>query len=409
MSSYKRPFSQTQLREKNLSAILYALKAHEPAARAQLAELTALNKSTVSSLIDELQTGGMIQEVGTAESGGGRPRRLLELNRSNGVVVGVEFGTRFVSAVLTNLGGKIVARTRAEIDPENIEQAMQTAVSQIKSLLSAYTSSAVLGIGVALAGIIDQENGRLIYSPNTKWRQVPVRQLLTDAFALPVYIENNANAAALGEYFFGAAQLVENFIFVSIGQGIGSGLFLNGQLIRGVSGLSGEIGQSHVLHGEQWLATKDEQGRQRWDVFANKDALIRLVKQATQSESETAVNSPLSQQDEISLQAIAAAAKASDPLALNCLKHVGERIGLGLANLTHLLDPALILIGGELVVVAPYLMPHINRVVQASDSIERPFPTEINISTFGTDAIVVGASTLVIKQIMDYPKQFIRL
>lgn len=402
-ASFKRPFSQSQLRENNLSAILNCLKAKASLSRAQLADLTELNKSTVSSLTDELLSSGLIQEVGLASSDGGRPGTLLEINSACGYAVGVEFGTHFVATVLLDLAGQVTARTEAPIDPTRIEQAMKTAVGQVETMLAAAGTplTNVFGLGVALPGIIDRENGRLVYSPNTQWRQVPVRQIFKDAFHRPVIIENNANAAALGEHLFGAAQMVDNFIFVSIGKGIGAGLFLNGQLIRGVSGLSGEIGQSHVLHGATWLTNQDYPTRRRWDAFANKEALLGCVRAAFEQKGLDGLSG-----DDITISTLDLAAQKRDPAVLACMRLIGERIGLGIANLTHLLDPALILIGGELSVVMPHLLPHIDRVVQMSDLIERPFPTKIATSTFGKDAILFGAGTLIIQDVLHHPKPF---
>jgi len=110
MNRYQRPLSQTQLREQNLSTILYCLKAEAPVSRAQLAKLTELNKSTVSSLTEELLSIGIIREVGQADSDGGRPATLLEIDADGGLIIGVDIGVHVVSAVLTNLSAQIVAR-----------------------------------------------------------------------------------------------------------------------------------------------------------------------------------------------------------------------------------------------------------------------------------------------------------
>lgn len=406
MSRYKRPISQTDLREKNLSTILYCLREEAPTSRANLASLTQLNKSTVSSLTEELLAAGVIEDVGLAESDGGRPGKLLALNAPQNLSIGVEFAANLVSVVVTNLVGEIQARCEAVVDHSEQEQMLQTAVTLINKMLSTVVAQngRVLGIGVALPGVVDGINGRLVYSPNLQWRQVAIRQYFESHFDYPINIENNANAAALGEHFFGAAQQIDDFIFVSVGKGIGAGLFLNGDLFHGVRGMAGEIGQAHVVQGQAWLMEQD--GR-RWDSFANKPALLTLVQDGLDGRQQTVLREWIGDERPLTLQLINRAAVAEDVFALNCLKEVGERIGLGIANLIHFIDPALILLGGEMAAVGTHLLPHIASITQQSDLIEREYPVKVALSQFREDAILIGASTLMIQMALNEPRTYL--
>lgn len=410
MNRYQRPLSQTQLREQNLSTILYCLKAEAPVSRAQLAKLTELNKSTVSSLTEELLSIGIIREVGQADSDGGRPATLLEIDADGGLIIGVDIGVHVVSAVLTNLSARIVARFEQPTQTTDQDEVLATTTHLIDRCLNhpLAQDGRVLGIGVGVSGIIDPDAGEIIYTPNLKWRHVSLRHRLAAQFGLPIYVENNANAAALGEYFFGAAQQIDNFIFVSIGKGLGAGLILNGQLFRGVSGLAGEIGQSHVVQGGKWLANVDAEKQVRWHSFANKEALLGLVDGELEHGRASILRQWRDQNNGVvTLKMLKQAAEAGDEVALFALKKVGELLGLGIANLVHFIDPSLVLIGGEFATIGAPLTPHIARIVKASDLIERHEPIQIEVSTFGEDAILIGAVTLVVQAIMNHPKQLL--
>ena len=406
MTRYKRPISQTDLREKNLSTLLYCLRAEAPTSRANLAHLTQLNKSTVSSLTEELLEAGVIEDVGLAVSGGGRPGKLLEINADGGYAIGLEFATHTVSAVLTNLKGRILSAFSAEIDQTDHIASLKTAVNLIKKILATPNaqSGRIIGMGIAITGVVDSQNGRLRYSPNLQWRNVDIRAYFESEFNLPIVVENNANAAAMGEYFFGAAQWIENFIFISVGKGIGAGIFLNGDLYRGASSLAGEVGQSHVVQGRRWLKNMD---RKRWDSFANKESLLkRILKQIEQGHSSI-VEDWIGEERPLTLKMVNEAAELHDKVVCNCMRDIGERLGLGIANIVHFIDPSLILLGGELATVAEHLLPHIARIVHNSDLIERLEPVRIEVSEFREDAILIGAATLVIQMAMNHPKTYL--
>ncbi|MEM7330500.1 MAG: ROK family protein [Chloroflexota bacterium] len=408
MTRYKRPISQTDLREKNLSTLLYCLRAEAPISRANLANLTQLNKSTVSSLTEELLEAGVIEDVGLAVSGGGRPGKLLEINGNGGYAIGVEFSAHAVFVVLTDLKGQILMAIDSEIEQADQDGSLKTAVSLINQVLVTpkAQSGRIIGIGIAIAGVVDSQNGRLLYSPNLQWRHIDILKYFEDQFNFPIIVENNANAAALGEYFFGAAQLIDNFIFISVGKGIGAGIFLNGDLYRGASSLAGEVGQSHVVQGRRWLKNMD---RQRWDSFANKDALLNRILTHIEQGKSSIVSDWIDEKRPLTLKMVHKAAEAGDDVVCRCVKDIGERIGLGIANMVHFIDPSLILLGGELATVGNHLLPHIERIVHNSDLIERLKPVQIEVSKFREDAILIGASTLVIQMAINQPKTYLLL
>jgi glucokinase-like ROK family protein len=395
-----RPQTPTHahLREHNLIQVLQRLKTTSPLSRAQLAELTRLNKSTISSLIDELMSLGLIYETGLLASNGGRPGRLLELNPQAGAVVSCEFGVDFIMSIVTNFWGQIVWRQRVETEPHQGQtQILSELLENInRAIITAHQyNPRLLGIGLSSTGMVDIDQGMMIFSPNLRWRNVPLKQIVAEATQLPIFVENDANAAALGEHFFGSAQNVNDFLFILADVGIGGGLFLNGDLYRGTSGLAGEIGHLNFnLSSRPCRCGK----RGCWEMEANKASLINRVQTLIEIGHSSRLTSSAT------FSQIVQAAKEGDAVALEALSETGSLLGLGIANLVDIFNPELVVFGGTMSEAGEFLLPAIRQTLQtaALDTTRRQ--AVVALSAFGTDAIVIGAATLVIQAILANPK-----
>jgi len=237
-----RTGDQALVREINLSIILNCLRETSPLSRAQLAEITGLNKTTVSSLVRELIARHFVREIGFDSSGGGRPAVLLELNPDAGCIIGLEIGVDFILAILTDFKAQVLWRHREDTDQtEGQEAILARALDIVRQALTVSQSihSPVLGIGLGVPGLVDVSSGTLLFAPNLKWRDVPLHEVFSQEFDVPVFVDNDANVAALGERYFGAAQRSKDFVYLSIGVGLGGGIVLDGQLYRGIGGYAG--------------------------------------------------------------------------------------------------------------------------------------------------------------------------
>ena len=200
-----------------------------------MAEITGLNKTTVSSLVRELIARKFVREIGFDSSGGGRPAVLLELNPDAGYIIGMEIGVDFILAILTDFKAQVLWRHREETDQTQGQEAiLAKALDIVRQALTVgqSTHSPVLGIGVGIPGLVDVSSGTLLFAPNLKWHDVPLREVFSQKFDLPVFVDNDANVAALGERYFGAAQGSRDFVYLSAGVGLGGGIVLDGQLSR---------------------------------------------------------------------------------------------------------------------------------------------------------------------------------
>lgn len=405
-----RPGDQTLVREINLSSVLSYLQTEAPLSRSQLAILTSLNKSTISSLVEELIERGLVHEAGLDVSGTGRPATCLELNPGAGAIVGVELGVDFISVILTDFLGNIEWRRRQEVDPTTqqeiivaaaldlVDQAMDTNHSPQKRLL---------GVGLALPGLVDIQRGILTFSPNLQWRDVPLGKIFSDHTGAPVYVDNDANASAVGEHLFGVAQKSENFLFVIAGVGVGAGLFLNGDLYRGAGGFAGEIGHTILANGQARHCRCGNRGC--WENFANQYALIERVRARLDVGRRSLIPQLMREQNGLlTVSVINQAADAGDLEALDALNETGALIGLELANLVNIFNPQMVVIGGSISIGGEHMLSAIQSAVAEHTFPESRRDLEIAISAFGTDASVMGAVALVVKSILSNPTRVAR-
>jgi predicted NBD/HSP70 family sugar kinase len=233
------------VRTHNAAVVLHHLRLHAPLSRADLAKRIGLNRSTVSSIVTQLIHAGLIQETDRQTDKIGRPGLSLAINPEGGCAVGVEIDAVGVRVMLTDFTAKRVWQRLVQLDEgEAQESYLQCAEEMIrKALVEAQLKALrVLGIGVALPGLVDINCGELRYAPALHWHDVPFRTRWSKRFGLPILLENNANAAALGEYYFGIAQNVPNFLYVGAGATMGGGIVINGELFRGRGGFAGEMG-----------------------------------------------------------------------------------------------------------------------------------------------------------------------
>jgi hypothetical protein len=208
MARQFRTGNHALVRELNRSIILNQLRLG-PLSRAELAVRSGLNKTTVSSLVDELITDQFVREVGFAASAGGRPAVPLELNSAAGCIIGVEIGVGYVNVALTDFCADILWKRQISIgDSDGQRQIIKRAITLVRQALQRgeRTGTRLLGIGIAIPGLVDIASGTVIYAPNLDWREVPLGKIFGRKFDAPVLVDNDANAAALAEHYMGVAQ-----------------------------------------------------------------------------------------------------------------------------------------------------------------------------------------------------------
>lgn len=404
MNSRRITGDQTLVRKMNTSILLDCLRTGTALSRANLAERTGLNRSTVSSIINDLIQQNLVRETEYQSASVGRPGMSLELNPRGGCAVGVEIGVNFISTILTDFVADVLWRCNVPSAPEEGQEVIiKRAEALVAEALARGKDAKLppLGIGLGLPGLVDVQEGNLVIAPNLGWRDVPLQRMWCDRFGLPVFVENEANAAALGEIFFGVARNATNLIYLSAGVGLGAGIILNNKLFRGSGGYAGEIGHTTIApNGELCGCGK----RGCWETVAGPRAIVRHAKSAL-AEGSRGILYDLAKGnlDWVTVDLVVQAARLGDPVALESLEQVGVQLGIGIANLINIFNPDMVVLGGALSLASDFLMPVVKATVLEHALLQPQDIVQLTTSAHGADTCVMGTVALVLDDILREP------
>jgi predicted NBD/HSP70 family sugar kinase len=392
---------QEKVRKINKSIVLNMLRLHAPISRAQVANLTGLNRGTVSNIVNVLIEEGLVYEDEQRGSGIGRPAISLGLRPDGGAVIGVEIGVDFIAVLLTNFVAESIWDARIPIDPSDsqtniISQAEQLVDEALR--LASERRLRPLGIGVGLAGLVNVRQGNLIVAPNLHWRNVPLRLMWNQRFHLPIYIENEANLSALGEYYFGIARNVDNFIYLSAGIGLGGGIMIGGKLFRGERGYAGEIG--HI----QRDPTGEQCGCGRigcWETQVGPRAVLHRVRKQLQTHADQVLMDACSGDvDNLTFELVVKYALEGNQLCRQAIEEVAVNLGMGIVDMVHVFNPELVLIGGAFIQAKDILQPIIEKTIFSNVLQACGDGLRVAFSERGANDCVLGAVAIVLDDIL---------
>lgn len=384
----------------NKSIILNIIRLHGPISRAEIAKLTQLTPPTVTNIASELLEENWIVESERGESSGGRKPILLRLNSEAFHVVGVYAGAKKVRIVAATVDGMVKVEREAFVPQtpteESYLQMLKEMIQQVMQTTGAAPAT-FLGIGVGMHGLVDPIQGVSIFAPNIPLRNVPIKEVLEKEFAIPVEVDNDVRALALGESWFGQGQGVRHFVCLNVGTGIGAGIILDGRLYQGAAFTAGEIGHTTIdLHGPKCgcgnygcleaLASGPAM-EARAQVAIAEGELSLLCK----SEDDAPSN--------ITGEMIFHAAIEGDPLAVNILKQTGTYLGVGIANLINTFNPSCIILSGGVFRANDFVLEPLRQTVQER-ALQTPTQSlQIVTSKLGQNAMAIGAFTLLLAKI----------
>jgi predicted NBD/HSP70 family sugar kinase len=369
------------IRDINRQIVLNYVRELGPISRAEIARETALQRSTVSLIVDELSADGLIEEV-SGESTGGRPPSLLSLRTVDAVAIGVDLGTVKTIIASSDLAGRVLEQEEFSTD-RDVNSTLKNIVACAQRLIGK-NSGTIEGIGISLPGVVDPETGNL-YVPHFSWRNEPIAETLTRATSLPVTLDNDANAAALAELWFGRPEIreVRDFILVLVEEGVGTGIVLDGQVYRGECGTAGEFG--HMTIGTGAPVACAVGSTECWEAFASERAALARYKRLMRSNGRGEVN----------FAKLVDLALKGEGTARAALKETARYLGVGIANLIQGLAPEAVIVGGPIARAWPVIAQDLKASVDTS--ICRGFPsTPIMSSTLGAQPTLMGALSLVL-------------
>lgn len=390
------------LRQQNLTGIAHHLYENAPISRVELARLTKLNKTTVSSLIEELIQKEFVKEIGIEKQiGAGRNAVLLGINPQYGFIVSVEIGADYFYVVCADFSAKIVWRHRETFDNSDRKKALNLIFLRIREAVSfAEQQGSLLGIAVCVHGLVDKEKGVLLFSPNSGWRDVPLFEMFSNEFQTEILIDNEANLAALGEQFFGAAEGNGDVLYISIGKGLGGGIVLGGKMYGGARGIAGEFG--HLTLFPDGIPCRCG-NRGCWETEVGISALHRNIKNEIEQNSQTKITAKFSEIEKITVENAVESAKSGSRIAVQSFEKIGRNLGIGLASLLNIFNPNLIVLGGELSLASEFILPAARREIASRTLSWALENTRIVVARFGSDAVIMGGIAAVFQKILTNP------
>jgi predicted NBD/HSP70 family sugar kinase len=338
------------VRDINQTVFLHLIRERQPISRADIAKFTGLRAGTVSSIVNRLIRSNLVYEGTEGPSSGGRRPKNLYINAESFYVLAVEIGVLDTVFAVSDFNGRILQK-RSILTEGDAGTFLEKLSDDIEELIRTQYSRARFGaVGVSVPGLIDRDTGTVDVSPNLEWENVPVREILEKRLGLPVFVENDANAAAFSELWYGPVEEsnVRTLLFILVVEGLGTGLIINGELHVGSRlGLGGFGHMSIDPNGE--LCSCGRRGC--WETFASERATVERFHRVTAKQGLPLVGLP----DLIAL------AKKNDEMALESIRITGEYLGEGISNLVHGIYPETVVIGGNITAAWPIIEPIIQK------------------------------------------------
>ncbi|HKP13143.1 MAG TPA: ROK family transcriptional regulator [Blastocatellia bacterium] len=344
--------SKDRMRDINEAIVLNLIREHQPISRIQITRTTGLKISTVTVITRRLMEKGLIVEQGVAPSNGGRKARLLGLRPEKVCVVGVDIGVTRTTLALGDFNGEVIHQ---QVIPTGRRPLpfIEKLIQHVERLIASQKDHVEFeGIGISATGIVDSAGGRVIFSPNLGWQDVAIGAMFEQRLTLPVTVDNDARASALAEIWHGRGRAAGSMhlVFVTVNEGVGTGIVVNGQLFRGSSEGAGEFGHLSLNHNGPVCNCGN---RGCWELYASDRATINrfLELQRKAGAADGKGDAAYTMRDVVKL------AKGGDRAARASLITTAKYLALGIANIVNSLNPEMVVVGGDLATVWPMIEP----------------------------------------------------
>ena len=367
--------------------IIEAVRVNGEISRRLIAKETGLSTPSVTRLINGLVSADFLQvedSFSTEGAGPGRPASIIRLNPDCGCIIGVDVGEHVIQVALSDMNGNILAESQKSTDAEqggdvtceNIAVAVDEVLAEHRSL--GKQDQPLRAITIGAPGTIDPVSSSVVKAPMINgWSNFDLKGKLRERLPfVPLRIENDNNAAAIGEYAVGVAKGVDNFVYASIRRGIGAGIFINGKLYRGSAGFAGEMGK---MVWDSNFAFSSTSGLGYLESICAEDAVVEREKQTLAGLEAENSQRP-------TIRSISKAASAGNAKAIEVLSSILEPLGLAIANIASLLDPQVVVLGGDIHFAMDMAVDGLNQTIGKLV----PTPPQVLASSLGDQAIIRG-------------------
>lgn len=385
-----------------VDAVLRRIWQAQVISRAEIARAADLSRSTVSEVVEALLPTGLVVEAGPGESLGGRRPIMLHFVDDACCILGVEMGASHVAVALTDLRGRV-------LDWEHRNHPVRDDPAGTRALLAELCDEALrhrrgltkrlVGVGVAVPSPVDPLRPfALSEVVLPAWKGASGLESLGERYGVPVWVDNDANLGALAEQWWGAGRGVDDFAYVKVGTGVGSGHVIAGELYRGSTGFAGEIGHLSIdPHGQPCICGL----RGCLALFLGSPALVQRAKELSKEPGGSLLGD-----DAVTMSAIEAAALADDPIALRVTREAGQYLGIAISGMLNLLNPRLVIVGGGITTLGERFLEPVRETVRLRTRVSSGAGSSIVMSQLGPQSVAVGAASLVLKEALANPRLF---
>ena len=384
-----------------LVSILDEIRQARSRSRAELVARTGLSRGVVAQRVAELIELGLVVDDELGPSTGGRPPRQMSFRADAGHVLVADLGATSIDVAVTDLDGRILGHRD---EPADIAAGPEACLQRVDELFAELTTAMrdlpgrLWGIGIGVPGPVEFRSGRPVSPPIMPgWDDYPVRERFVARYSAPVWVDNDVNVLALGEWRAGIAVGHDNVIVVKIGTGIGAGIISNGRIHRGAQGSAGDVGHIQVVDDTSIICRCGNVGC--LEALAGGAAIGRDGEAAAREGRSDRLVAALDQHGRVTATDVARAASFGDPVSVALLQSAGRRVGLMLASVVNLFNPSLVVVGGGVAQSGDQLLAAIRETVYRRSL---PLATReliIHRSSLGALAGVIGASSMVVEQL----------
>lgn len=391
-------------RETKIS-ILNAIRENEGISRLEIAEKTKLSTATVTRVVESLiNVDDLVEERGSKTPPKGRPRKLLFFKGHNKYIIGIDLGTTYIRGVLADLNTEAIKEVDIITEAhKGFRHVISRIIGVIENLqkTNLIDNSKIKGVGIAVPGMIDFSRDIVEYSPAFDWHEVKINEMLRKKITLPVFYDNVSRVMALGELNFGKGRDLDNFIVVNVGYGIGSGIIIDKKLFFGTNGMAGEFGHVPVCGDNLVKCTCGKTNC--LTAYSSGDAIARRAKLAIERGQKSMVTELAENNDDlISAELVAEAAKMGDKLSINVFKQSMGYLGESIAGLIKVLNPQAVFIGGGVSLNGKIFWDNLRKSVNDNLMHQKSTDCEIFPVTYPGKSAVYGALALVLDKIISF-------
>lgn len=393
-----RGFNQENIQDMNRTLLLNLLRKEGVCSRVHLANLSLLKQATVTNIVSDFIDWGLVKEVGFLVGNKGRRSIGISINNDDFGVLAVRLARTNYTVGIFDLSGHLVDKKRVELDKNKMpKDIFDSIISDGKNLMNSFTARKIIAIGMAIPGPYSEKRGRIeLMTGVLGWKEIPIRETLRETFQIPVFIEQDANAGALAQYWHDDENYKNGLlVYIAAGQGVGAGIINNGELLKGCIGIAGEIGHTSICYNGPRCACGNYGCLEN---YCSSTAFTREVNQALKPEKD------------YDFQEISQMVKDGEKRVMEIFLDVCDKLSIGIVNIVNSFNPSAIVIGDEMAHIAPELMlERVKENVQKRVLPEIYANMHITMSVVKEDSMVHGAAIVAIRDIFAHPLKYFKV